>query len=93
MNVLFKDQKPTIMLFGGDGTQCFARKTSRDYEEETPSPYLNKLLSRSDPCASEPEQKTQNLFHVWYNRVDTTLVDTVNQNFTYILILYLFSLH
>ena len=27
--------KPTIMLIGGDGTHCFARKTSRDYERET----------------------------------------------------------
>ena len=24
----FKDQKPTVMLFGGDGTHCFAKKTS-----------------------------------------------------------------
>ena len=29
-----KGQKPTIMLFGGDGTHCFARKTSRDYKKE-----------------------------------------------------------
>ena len=28
-----KDRKPRIMLFGGDGTDCFARKTSRDYEK------------------------------------------------------------
>ena len=34
LNIPFKDQKPTIMLFGGDGTPCFARKTSRDYEKE-----------------------------------------------------------
>ena len=25
LNIPFKDQKPTIMLFGGDGTHCFAR--------------------------------------------------------------------
>ena len=31
LNIPFKDQKPTIMLFGADGTHCFARKTSRDY--------------------------------------------------------------
>ena len=29
LNIPFKDQKPTIRLFGGDGTHCFARKTSR----------------------------------------------------------------
>ena len=39
MNITFKDQKPTIMLFGGDGTHCFARKTSRDYKKEKPSPF------------------------------------------------------
>ena len=26
LNIPFKDQKPTIMLFGGDGTHCFAKK-------------------------------------------------------------------
>ena len=53
LNVPFKDQKPTIMLFGGDGTQCFARKTSRDYEKEKPSPFLKKFLRQSQPSTSE----------------------------------------
>ena len=39
LNIPFEDQKPTIMLFGGDGTHRFARKTSRDYEKEKPSPF------------------------------------------------------
>ena len=26
LNIPFKDQKPTIMFFGGDGTHCFAKK-------------------------------------------------------------------
>ena len=34
LNIPFKEQKPTIMLFGGDGTHCFARKTTRDYRKE-----------------------------------------------------------
>ena len=33
LNIPFKDQKPTIVLFGGDGTFFFARKTSRDYKK------------------------------------------------------------
>ena len=37
-------------------------------------------------------QKRQEIFPLWYYRVDTPLVDTVNQNFNYILILYTFSL-
>ena len=34
LNNPFKDQKPTIILFGADGTHCFARKTSRDYKKK-----------------------------------------------------------
>ena len=45
------------MLFGGDGTHCFARKTSRDYEKEKPSPFLRKFLHQSQPSTSEPEPK------------------------------------
>ena len=57
LNVPFKDQKPTIILFGGDGTHCFARKTSRDYEEEKPSPFLKKYLRQSQPGKSERAPK------------------------------------
>ena len=57
LNVPFKDQKPTIMLFGGDGTHCFARKTSRDYEKEKPSPFLKKFLRQSVPSKSKPAPK------------------------------------
>ena len=53
----FKDQKPTIMLFGGDGTHCFARKTNRDYEKEKPSPFLKEFLRQSQPSTSEREPK------------------------------------
>ena len=54
LNIPFKDQKPTIMI-GGDGTHCFARKTSRDYEK--PSPFLKKFLRQSQPSTSEREPK------------------------------------
>ena len=57
LNIPFKEQKPTIMLFGGDGTHCFARKTSPDYEKEKQSPFLKKVLRQSQPRASEPEPK------------------------------------
>ena len=57
MNIPFKDQKPTIMLFGGDGTQFFAGKTSRNYEKEKPSPVLKKFLRPSQPSTSELEPK------------------------------------
>ena len=57
LNIPFRDQKPTIMLFGGNGTHCFARKTSRDYEKEKPSPFLKKFLHQSQPNTSEREPK------------------------------------
>ena len=51
------DQRLTIMLFGGEGTHFFARKTRRDYEKENPSPFLKKFLRQSQPSTSEPEPK------------------------------------
>ena len=57
LNIPFRDPKPTIMLFGGDGTHCFARKTSRDYEKGKPSPFLKKFLRQSQPSTSEREPK------------------------------------
>ena len=57
LNILFKDQKPTIMLFGGDGKHCFAKKTSRDYEKEKPSPFLKTFLRQSQPSTPELEPK------------------------------------
>ena len=44
LNIPLKDQKPTLMLFGGDGTNRFARKTSRDNEKRKPSPFLKKFF-------------------------------------------------
>ena len=57
LNIPFKDQKPTIMLFGGDRTHCFARKTSRDYKKEKPSSFLKKFLRQSVQGKSELAQK------------------------------------
>ena len=57
LNIPFRDQKQTIMLFGGDGTHCFARTTSRDYKKGKPFPFLKKFLRQSQPGRSEPEPK------------------------------------
>ena len=54
-NIPFEDQKPTILLFGGDGTHCFAIKTSRDYEKGKTSPFLKRFLRQSQSSTSEPE--------------------------------------
>ena len=45
------------MLIGGDGTHCFAKKTSRDYEREKPTPFLKKFLRQSQPSTYEREPK------------------------------------
>ena len=42
LNIPFKDQKPTFILFGVDGTHCFGRMSGRDYEKL--SPFLIKFL-------------------------------------------------
>ena len=81
------------MLFGGDGTHCFPRKASRVYEKEKPSPYLNKFLANQIQAHPNKNQKRQKFFRLPYNCVDTPMVDTVNQTFIHILILFTFSLH
>ena len=53
LNIPFKDQKPTIMVFGGDGTHCCSRKTSRDYKKEKPFHFLKNFLRQSQPSTSE----------------------------------------
>ena len=57
LNNPFRDDKPTIMLFSGDGTYCFAKKTSHDYETEKPSSFLKKFFRQSQPSTSVPEPK------------------------------------
>ena len=45
------------MLFGGDGTHCFARKASLYYEKEKPSPFLKMFVRHSQSSTPEPESK------------------------------------
>ena len=90
LNIPFRDQKSTLMLFGGDSTLCSARKRSRDYEKEVPSPFVKKFFKQGHP---NPKQKMQKLFHLWHIRVDTPLGDTVNQSFIHFITLNTFSQH
>ena len=57
INIPFKDQKPSIMLICGDGTQCYARKTIRDYKKEKPCPILKNILYYSQSSTPDPEPK------------------------------------
>ena len=63
------------MLFGGDGTYCFARKTSRDYERGKPSPFLKKFLRQSPRSTSELEPKRTNRVQIWNKRIRFLLAD------------------
>ena len=45
------------MLFVGDSTPCYPKKTSRDYKKEKPSTFLKTILRQSQPSTSEPEPK------------------------------------
>ena len=55
LNLPSEDQEPTIILFGGDSTHCFARKTSGAYEKERQVRCLRRLLRQSQPSTSAPE--------------------------------------
>ena len=59
LNIPFKDQKPTIMLFGGDRTLCFADNSSRDYEK--PSPFSKKFLRQSQSPAPKKAKTSPNM--------------------------------
>ena len=61
LSIPFKDQKPTIMLFVGDGTHCFAKTTSSGYEQETPSPILKKFLRQSQSPAPKKDKLSPNM--------------------------------
>ena len=85
LNVPFKDQKPTIMLFGVDGTHCFARKTSRDYKKEKRSPNKKKFLRQSDSSTSELEQKKGRRYSFYGIIVSTPhwLIQLTKTSFTF----------
>ena len=63
LNILFRDRKPTNMLFGDDGTHCFAGKTSLDYEKRKPSTLLKKFLHQLQSATLESVTKRQTSHH------------------------------
>ena len=74
----FEGVKSTFMFFGGDCTHCFARKTSCDYEKRSPSTVAKKFMRQLQSTTPEPVPKKQKSFHLRQNRVDTSMIDTVN---------------
>ena len=45
LNILFKDQKPCVTLFGW--TYCFRKKTKLDYQKEKLSPLMQQYIHQS----------------------------------------------
>ena len=88
----FRDQKPTIMLFGGDGTHYSARKTSRDNEKEKQSPFSKKFLSQPVSSKSEPAPKRLKCVQKWKKLVRFPLVDDLSNKFNFQIILFTFNL-
>ena len=83
LNIPFKDQKPILMLFGGDSTHCFARKMSCDYEKEKPSPFLKKFVRQSQPSTSEPEPKRLKRVQIWNKHIRFLLADDLSDIFIF----------
>ena len=63
LNFPCKKQKPTLILFSGDGLCCFAKKTSGDYGKA--SLLLENLLHQLQSTATEPEPKEIQSLLIW----------------------------
>ena len=90
--LLFKDQNPTIMFIGGDGTHCFARKTSRDYEKEKPSPFWRNFFADHNQAHPSLNQKMSNRVQIWNKPLRFLLADDFSHIFNIQIILFTFNL-
>ena len=83
LNIPFRDQKPTILLFGVDGTHCFARKTSRDYEKEKPSPFWRNFSANQSHAHTNLNQKRVNRVQIWNKRICFLLANDLSNIFVF----------
>ena len=60
LNILFTDHKLTIMLFGSDGTHCFAKKTSRDYKKRNPLHFWRNFAANHNQAHANLNRKRKN---------------------------------
>ena len=81
LNIPSMEQKLTITVIGGDGNHCFVRKTSRDYEKQKPSPFYRDFAANHNQARPSLCHKRKKSFHFWHTRVNSPLIDTVNQKF------------
>ena len=90
LEIAFMDQKLTFMSVGSDGTHCFARKTSRDYEKEKPALLFEGIPPSVTIKHTRSWAQKLKIFHLGHNRVDSPLYS--QPNFISIPISYIFSL-
>ena len=92
LNIPFKDQKPTIILFGGDGTHCFARKTTRDYGEEKPSHCWSNFCANHNQAHTNLNQKKVTMNPKWNKHIRFLLPHDLSDIFFFQIILFNFNL-
>ena len=71
LNVPFRDQKPTIMLSGGDGRFCLVNRLSRDYDNRKSFRFLENFLRQSQSSTHKPVTIKAKNFNLWHNRLDS----------------------
>ena len=59
LNVLFKDQKPCVTLFGW--TYCLRKKTKLDYQKEKLSPLMRQCIRHSKLATTKAEEAIDKL--------------------------------
>ena len=57
------------------------QKTSREYESKIQIHFLGNLSANRNQANPNLYQKKGKSFQLWHNRVDSPLVEPVNQNF------------
>ena len=84
LNILFRDQKPTISLFGGDGTPCLhesrLRRNISIFEEISP------------PITVTRTDKRTNRVQIWNKGIRFLLADDLSNIFNFQIILFNFTL-
>ena len=84
LNIPFTDQKPKLFCLAV--TQHIALPDRRvAITKKNPLLFCRNFFANHNETRLNLNQKWQELFFFWHNRVDIPLVDTVNQNFIYIL--------
>ena len=92
LNIPFKDEKLTIMLIGGDGTHCLARKTSRDYGKKSHLHFWRNFSANHNQANPNPHQKRLKWVQIWNKRIRSLLANDLSDILIFQIILFNFNL-